>query len=93
LQFLDEEEKNIFKTFGEISPMEIIVQAAQRQQYIDQGQSLNLLIDPATPVKDVNALILKAWELELKSLYYQFNVNAAQQLARGILLSCVSCEA
>jgi ribonucleoside-diphosphate reductase alpha chain len=92
LNCLNEHEKNVFKTFSEISPMEIIVQAAQRQKYVDQAQSLNLIIDPGIPVKDVNALILNAWELEVKSLYYQFNVNAAQQLARGIL-TCSSCEA
>jgi ribonucleoside-diphosphate reductase alpha chain len=92
LDFLSEHEKNVFKTFSEISPMEIIIQAAQRQKWIDQAQSLNLIIDPGIPVKDVNALVLKAWELEVKSLYYQFNVNAAQQVARGIL-ACSSCEA
>jgi ribonucleoside-diphosphate reductase alpha chain len=92
LSCLNNEEKAIFKTFKEISPMEIIIQAAQRQKFVDQGQSLNLVIDPSIPVKDVNALILKAWELEIKTLYYQINVNAAQQLARGIL-SCANCEA
>jgi ribonucleoside-diphosphate reductase alpha chain len=93
LSCLSEHEKDVFKTFGEISPMEIIIQAAQRQKYIDQSQSLNLMLNPAnTPVKDINTLILKAWELEVKSLYYQINVNAAQQLTRSIL-QCNSCEA
>jgi ribonucleoside-diphosphate reductase alpha chain len=92
LSCLTPHEKNVFKTFGEISPMEIIIQAAQRQQFIDQAQSLNIIIDPATPTKEVNALILSAWKMEVKSLYYQINVNAAQQLARSIL-NCSSCEA
>ena len=91
LKELSEHEKNVFKTFAEISPMEIIIQAAQRQKYIDQSQSLNLIIDPKTPVKDVNKLILSAWEMGIKTLYYQISVNAAQQLARGIL-NCTSCE-
>src|SRR5690606_39263554 len=51
LEFLSEEEKNVFKTFNEISPKEIIIQAAQRQKYIDQSQSLNLMFHPSTPAK------------------------------------------
>ncbi len=91
LDFLNKQEKDVFKTFIEISPMEIIVQASQRQKYIDQGQSINLMLDPNVSVKDKNTLTLKAWELGLNSLYYQKNVNAAQQLTNSIL-SCTSCE-
>lgn len=91
LDFLSDHEKAVFKTFREISPMEIVIQAAGRQKYIDQGQSLNLLIHPDTPPKDVNALVIKAWEMGIKSLYYQISVNAAQELSRSIL-SCSSCE-
>ena len=91
LEFLSENEKNVFKTFAEISPKEIIIQAAQRQKYIDQGQSLNLMIHPSIPTKDVNALIIEAWKLGVKSLYYQISVNAAQAFSRNIL-SCASCE-
>lgn len=85
-------EKAVFKTFAEISPKEIIIQAAQRQRHIDQSQSLNLMIHPEVPIKDVNALILEAWRLGVKTLYYQFSVNAAQQFSRNIL-NCSSCEA
>jgi len=91
LSFLTEHEKNVFKTFIEISPKEIIIQAGQRQRYIDQSQSLNLMIDPKVPAKDVNALLIEAWRLGVKSLYYQISVNAAQQLTRSIL-TCQSCE-
>ena len=91
LDFLTQNEKDVFKTFGEISPKETIIQAAQRQKYIDQGQSLNLMIHPSIPIKDVNALIIEAWKLGIKSLYYQINVNAAQEFSRNIL-SCASCE-
>lgn len=91
LDCLNEEEKAVFKTFGEISPMEIVIQAAQRQKYIDQSQSINLIIHPKTPTKDINALLLEAWRLGVKSLYYQIGVNAAQQFARNIL-TCSSCE-
>ena len=54
--FLTQEEKDVFKTFAEISQMEIIQQAADRQQFIDQGQSLNVMIDDSVPLKDVNKL-------------------------------------
>jgi ribonucleoside-diphosphate reductase alpha chain len=92
LDFLTSHEKAVFQTFTEISPMDIVIQAAQRQKYIDQGQSLNLMIDPQTPAKDVNLLTIEAWKMGVKGLYYQFSMNAAQQLARSILV-CGSCEA
>lgn len=91
LDFLTQEEKDVFKTFAEISQKEIIIQAAQRQKYIDQSQSLNLMIHPSIPIKDVNALIIDAWKMGVKTLYYQFSVNAAQEFARNIL-NCSNCE-
>jgi len=92
LDFLSQDEKDVFKTFGEISQKEIIIQAAQRQKYIDQGQSLNLMIPPTTKPKEVNELLIFAWEQGIKSLYYQRSANPAQELARSIL-TCKSCEA
>lgn len=92
LEFLSDHEKLVFKTFAEISQREVIIQASQRQKYIDQGQSLNLMVHPSIPTKDVNALILEAEELGIKALYYQYSVNAAQAFTRDIL-NCVSCEA
>jgi ribonucleoside-diphosphate reductase alpha chain len=92
LDFLSQEEKDVFKTFGEISQHEVIIQASGRQKYIDQGQSLNLKIHPKTPIKDVNALMIEAWKLGVKTLYYQHSTNAAQEYNRN-LLTCVSCEA
>lgn len=91
LTFLSEHEKAVFKTFAEISPKEVIIQAAQRQKYIDQSQSLNLMIGPNIPIKDINALMIEAWQLEVKTLYYQLGVSAAQNFSRNIL-SCISCE-
>jgi len=92
LSELTDEEKDVFKTFGEISQKEIIIQAAQRQKWIDQGQSLNLMIPPNTKPKDVNELMIFAWENGIKSLYYQRSSNPAQELARSIL-DCKTCEA
>jgi ribonucleoside-diphosphate reductase alpha chain len=92
LDFLSDHEKEVFKTFGEISQKEIIIQAAARQKFIDQGQSINLQIHPKTSVKDVNQLIIFAWEQGVKCLYYQRGTNPAQELGRSIL-DCKSCEA
>jgi len=91
LDFLSQEEKDVFKTFGEISQKEIIIQAAQRQKFIDQGQSLNLMIPPTAKPKEINELMIFAWEQGIKSLYYSRSSNPAQMLARSIL-TCTSCE-
>jgi ribonucleoside-diphosphate reductase alpha chain len=82
LDFLSIQEKAIFRTFSEIDQSKIIEQAADRQQYIDQGQSLNIMVAPDTPVKDINQLYIQAWKLGVKSLYYQHSMNAAQQMVR-----------
>jgi len=92
LNFLSQEEKDVFKTFGEISQKEIVIQASQRQKHIDQGQSLNLMIPPNTKPKEVNELMVFAWEMGIKSLYYQRSANPAQELARSIM-TCKNCEA
>ena len=91
LDCLTEEEKLVFKTAREISQSEIITQAAQRQKYIDQGQSLNLFITSDTTAKEVNALMLQAHEMGIKSLYYQHNVSGASEFAKNFNY-CVSCE-
>jgi len=89
---LDDKEREVFKTFPEINQMNIIQQAAARQRYIDQGQSLNIMVHPDTPVKDINMIYVEAWKLGIKALYYQHSMNAAQQFNRK-LLECASCEA
>lgn len=91
LDFLSQEEKDVFKTFGEISQKEIVIQAAQRQKYIDQAQSLNLMISPKCPPKQVSELLIFGWEQGIKSFYYQRSANPSQELARSIL-SCAACE-
>ncbi|WP_424013695.1 ribonucleoside-diphosphate reductase subunit alpha [Halorubrum xinjiangense] len=92
LDCLTDEEKEVFKTFAEIPQMAIINQAAQRQKYIDQAQSLNVSIDPSeVSVKEINQLYIEAWKKGVKSLYYQHSVNAAQKFSRDIL-ECRACE-
>lgn len=87
---LTDAEKAVFRTFAEIDQSVLIEQAAVRQRYIDQGQSLNITIPPEIPIKEVNQLYLQAWQQGVKSLYYQHSKNAAQQLNRSKL--CRSCE-
>lgn len=82
LDFLTANEKAVFRTFAEIDQSKIIEQAAARQKFIDQAQSLNIMVAPDTPVKDINALYIKAWKEGVKSLYYQHSMNAAQQMVR-----------
>jgi|TARA_R110002167_G_scaffold185762_1_gene386482 ribonucleoside-diphosphate reductase alpha chain len=92
LDFLTEHEKSVFKTFSEITPLVIVQQAAARQKYIDQAQSLNIMIHPDVSAKDVNALIIEGWKLGVKTFYYQRSANPAQELVRDIM-NCASCEA
>lgn len=93
LDCLTDEEKEVFLTFAELPQLSIIRQAAQRQEHIDQAQSINISIDPdEVSIKDINQLYIEAWESGVKSLYYQKSVNAAQKFSRDIL-ECSVCEA
>lgn len=91
LDFLSDREKEVFKTFAEISQKEIVIQAAQRQKYIDQSQSLNLEIHPDTNPKDVSDLLVFGWEQGVKTFYYQKGENAAKMLIRDIN-KCLGCD-
>ncbi len=91
LDFLTEEEKAVFKTYSEIDQLDIIYQAANRQNHIDQGQSLNIIVHPDMPTKEINKIHVTAWQLGLKSLYYQHSMNAAQKFKQK--KDCASCEA
>tara|TARA_Y100000385_G_scaffold290494_2_gene363861 strand:- start:4232 stop:5932 length:1701 start_codon:yes stop_codon:yes gene_type:complete len=91
LEFLSENEKNVFKTYSEIDQSYIIYQAGNRQEFIDQGQSVNIMVHPDMPVKEINKLYITAWKLGLKSLYYQHSMNAAQKFKQK--KDCVMCEA
>jgi ribonucleoside-diphosphate reductase alpha chain len=90
LDFLSEQEKAVFKTYAEIDQMDIIYQAANRQNHIDQGQSINIIVHPDMPVKEINKIHITAWQLGLKSLYYQHSMNAAQKFKQK--KECTSCE-
>jgi len=90
LDFLSENEKDVFKTYPEIDQNVIVYQAANRQNHIDQGQSINVMVHPDMPIKDVNKIYITAWKLGVKSMYYQHSMNAAQKFKQK--KSCDSCE-
>ena len=64
------EDKEIFYTFTEINQLGLVEQAAVRQKYIDQTQSLNLAFDPTDSPKFINLVHQTAWKLGIKTLYY-----------------------
>ena len=90
LDFLTENERDVFKTYPEIDQMTVIYQAANRQNHIDQGQSINVMVHPDMPTKDLNNLYMTAWKLGIKSMYYQHSMNAAQKFKQK--KDCTSCE-
>lgn len=91
--FLSPKEKEVFKTFVEIDQLEIVRQAALRQKYIDQGQSLNLKFPHDVELKYVNKVIYEASDLGLKSLYYQRSQSVMRELMnQNESVSCVSCD-
>lgn len=92
LDFLTDREKDVFKTFQEISPFTIIQQASARQYFIDQGQSINLKIPNAMSIRDVNKVHMEAWKLGLKGLYYQRGTSVAKEAVLS-MMGCKSCEA
>jgi ribonucleoside-diphosphate reductase alpha chain len=90
LEFLTEHEKNVFKTYPEIDQLDVVYQAASRQAHIDQGQSINVMVHPDMPTKDLNNIYMTAWKMGVKSMYYQHSMNAAQKFKQK--KECTSCE-
>lgn len=93
LDFLTDHQKEVFRPFKDISPATVLYQAAARQEFLDQTQSLNLMIDPRFSAKDINKITLLAHELGIPTLYYQRGKSSAQEFARMKNLSCAACEA
>lgn len=91
LDFLSDHEKAVFKTFSEISPLSIVQQAAARQPFICQGQSINLMIPSSMNIKDINKIHIEAWQLGLKGLYYQRGSSVAKETVLE-MMQCKSCE-
>lgn len=90
---MNDEEKEIFRTFKEINQMGIVRQAGIRQEYVDQTVSLNLSFDPNDSPKWISEVHKEAHKLGVKSLYYL----RTESVLRGDNLqrtaeTCVSCE-
>jgi ribonucleoside-diphosphate reductase alpha chain len=70
LDWMSQHDKDVFKTSMEIDQRWVIELAGDRQQYIDQAQSLNLFFRPDAHIKYIHAIHFMAWKKGLKTLYY-----------------------
>ena len=70
LTWMNENDREVFKTSMEIDQRWVIEHAADRQPYIDQAQSLNLFFRPDAHIKYIHACHFLAWKRGLKTLYY-----------------------
>jgi ribonucleoside-diphosphate reductase alpha chain len=86
--------KDVFKTFKEINQLELVRQAGVRQQYIDQGVSLNLAFPSIAEPRWINQVHMEAWKQGIKTLYYTRteSVLRGDIAARATDSNCVSCE-
>ena len=101
LDFLSDFERDIFKTAFEIDQAWVIEHAADRQEFICQGQSVNLFFPAGSDKSYVNSVHLKAWKKKLKGLYYLRTSSGNQaekvstQVQRNALKDaeeCISCH-
>ena len=101
LDFLSEEQKEVFKTAVEINQAWLIEHAAERQQFICQSQSLNLFFPPDVNKADLHNIHMLAWAKNLKTLYYLRSEaisradNVSNEVKREIIFEqegCLSCE-
>jgi|TARA_R110000851_G_scaffold31743_2_gene85536 ribonucleoside-diphosphate reductase alpha chain len=92
LDFLDEDQKAVFKTAYEINQNVIVQQAAQRQKYICQSQSLNLFFPFDVDPLYYNKVHISAWELGVKTLYYCRSTSGIKADIINSEDSCASCE-
>ena len=70
LDIIDEWTKDVFKTSMEIDQRWVVQHAADRQEYIDQAQSLNVFFRPDSNIKYIHAVHFQAWKQGLKTMYY-----------------------
>jgi len=86
LNFLSQEEKDVFKTSMEIDQRWLIDHAAKRQTFIDQAQSLNLFFRPDVNIKYLHLVHFLAWKTGLKTLYYcrSEKIGKADKVSRRI---------
>ena len=89
---LNDEEKELFLTFPEINQLELVRQAAIRQRYIDQTQSLNLSFDVYDSPKWINQVHFEAWKLGVKTLYYLRTDSVIKGDLGSRMADCVACD-
>ena len=89
---LTPEEKELFLTFPEINQLELVRQAAIRQRYLDQTQSLNLSFDPNDSPKWINQVHMEAWKLGIKTLYYLRTDSVIKGDLGSRQADCISCD-
>jgi ribonucleoside-diphosphate reductase alpha chain len=94
LDILNDEEKQVFKTFKEINQLELINQAGIRQQYIDQSVSLNLAFPSIATPKWINKVHIEAWKKGIKTLYYTRteSVLRGDIAAQAMSEDCEACD-
>jgi ribonucleoside-diphosphate reductase alpha chain len=89
---LAEDDKEIFLTFAEINQLGLVQQAALRQKYIDQTQSLNLCFAPTDSPRWINQVHMEAWKLGIKTLYYLRTDSVIKGDLGSRVADCVSCD-
>ena len=92
LTFLNDQEKSVFKTAYEIDQQVIIQQAAQRQRWICQAQSLNLFFPKGVDPKYFSDTHILAWQLGVKTLYYCRSEAGIVVDEANRNEECVACE-
>jgi len=91
-KILSEDEKEVFLTFPEINQLGLVQQAAIRQKYIDQTQSLNLSFDPTDSPKWINQVHMESWKLGIKTLYYLRTDSVIKGDLGSRMAECSGCE-
>ena len=91
-EILSAEDKEVFLTFPEINQLGLVQQAAIRQKYIDQTQSLNLSFDPTDSPRWINQVHIEAWKLGVKTLYYLRTDSVIKGDLGSRMAECASCD-
>ena len=101
LDFLTDEEREVYKTAVEINQAWVVEHASMRQEYICQSQSINLFFPPDVSKGDLHNVHMLAWAKNMKTLYYLRSEaigradNVSNQAKREIIFEqsdCLSCE-
>jgi len=89
---LTSDEKDVYLTFPEINQLELVKQAAERQKYIDQTQSLNVSFDPNDSPKWINQVHMEGWKLGIKTFYYLRTDSVIKGDLGSRMADCVACD-